>query len=242
MVEEDVVVRVEGDPFGGIEGLRVTPTRYPLEEVELQAPVRPGKIVCVGLNYRRHALEFGREPPEEPLLFLKAPSAVIGPGEPILLPPVSSCVEYEGELVAVVGKRIKNASPAEASAAVLGFTCGNDVTARDLQKKDGQWSRAKSFDTFAPLGPYITTGAVSPEARVKTYLNGRLVQQDTVAGMIFPVQEILSFISRIMTLEPGDVIFTGTPAGVGRLAPGDVVEVEIDGIGRLANPVQKAEV
>ncbi len=240
-VEGEQVLPLAGDLFSGRAGDREPAGEArPLADVELLAPVRPGKIVCVGLNYQNHAREFGLAIPDEPLLFIKPPSAVIGPGAPIVLPAMSRRVDYEGELVAVIGRTLSRAAPAEAAAGILGFTCGNDVTARDLQKRDGQWTRAKSFDTFAPLGPWIVAGLDPADLEIATHVNGRRVQSDTTAGMIFPVPDLVAFISQVMTLEPGDAVFTGTPAGVGPLAPGDVVEVEIAGIGRLANPVRGA--
>ncbi len=210
----------------------------PLDEVRLLAPVVPGKIVCVGLNYRTHATEVDLALPETPLLFLKPPSALIGPEEPIRLPAVSERVDYEGELVAVIGRRLRHASPEDALRGILGYTCGNDVTARDLQRKDLQWTRAKGFDTFAPIGPAIGVGLDPENLHLVTLVNGAPRQRDTTANLIFPVADLVGFISGIMTLEPGDVVFTGTPAGIGPLADGDVVEVDIDGIGRLRNPVR----
>jgi len=219
----------------------VTGEALPLDEVRFLAPVSPGKVVCVGLNYRTHALELGMPLPEEPVLFLKPPSAVIGPGDPIVLPAASHRVDYEGELVAVIGRRLRHAGPEEALAGILGYTCGNDVTARDLQQKDGQWTRAKGFDTFAPLGPAIAVGLDPDNLHLVTLVNGAPRQRDTTANLIFRVGELVSFISGVMTLEPGDVVFTGTPAGIGPLADGDVVEVDIEGIGRLRNPVRAAQ-
>ncbi len=208
-----------------------------LKEARLLSPSVPSKIVALGLNYRDHARELGLPLPQEPLIFLKPPSAVIGPEEEIIIPPESKRVDYEAELAVVIGRRARRVSPEKALDYVLGYTCFNDVTARDLQKKDGQWTRAKSFDTFAPLGPWIET-ALDPSAlRVCSYLNGLLRQDSSTAELIFPVPEIISFVSRIMTLEPGDIIATGTPPGIGALSPGDQIEIEIEGIGRLRNYV-----
>lgn len=198
---------------------------------------RPGKIVAVGRNYAEHAREHGAEVPAEPLLFLKPPSAVIGDGDTIVLPPQSARVEHEGELVAIVGARLDHASPEAALAAVAGYTCGNDVTARDLQHSDSQWTRAKGFDTFAPLGPAVVV-ADPAGLTITTRVNGEVRQQARTAEMVRGVGELLAYISGVMTLEPGDAVFTGTPAGVGPLRDGDVVEVEIDGIGVLRNPVR----
>lgn len=215
-----------------------TDEEIPLDAVRLLAPVLPGKIVCVGLNYRTHATEVDLALPETPLLFLKPPSALIGPEDPIRLPAASERVDYEGELVAVIGRRLRHASRDEALRGILGYTCGNDVTARDLQRRDLQWTRAKGFDTFAPIGPVIGVGLDPENLHLVTLVNGAVRQRDTTANLIFPVGDLVSFISGIMTLEPGDVVFTGTPAGIGPLGDGDVVEVDIDGIGRLRNPVR----
>ena len=219
-------------------GGRPTGATHGLGEVRLLAPCQPTKIVCLGRNYREHAAELGNEPPREPLLFLKPPSAVIGPEEPIVYPPASRRVDYEGELALVIGKRCGRLKPEENPLDYLfGFTCLNDITARDLQKADGQFTRAKGFDTFCPLGPVIATGLDAGGLVVETYVNGARRQRGATTEMIFPLDAIIRFISSVMTLEPGDVISTGTPAGVGPLQPGDVVEVVIEGIGRLRNPV-----
>ncbi|MGD0951109.1 MAG: fumarylacetoacetate hydrolase family protein [Methanotrichaceae archaeon] len=208
-----------------------------MEDVELLAPCCPSKIVCVGLNYVEHAKELKMKLPEEPVLFLKPPSAVIGPGTEIVVPKSSDRVDYEGELGVVIGKRCKAIAADEAKKHILGYTCFNDVTARDLQQKDGQWTRAKSFDTFAPFGPWIA--CIDPsDADIKTRVNGQIRQSSNTADLIFGVPSLIEFISNVMTLEPGDVIATGTPPGVGRLEKGDVVEVEIEGIGVLKNRVK----
>jgi 2-keto-4-pentenoate hydratase/2-oxohepta-3-ene-1,7-dioic acid hydratase in catechol pathway len=211
--------------------------RAALRECRLLAPVVPGKVVAVGLNYRAHAAELAMDVLAEPILFMKPRTAVIGPGESIVLPARSAQVDYEAELALVVGRRCRDVPPAEAAAAVAGYTCGNDVTARDLQKLDGQWTRAKSFDTFCPLGPWIVVEAPPPEARVSARLGGAEVQHGFVGDMIVPPLELLAFVGGIMTLEPGDVILTGTPPGVGPLAAGQTVTVAVEGIGTLANPV-----
>lgn len=197
----------------------------------------PGKIVCVGRNYAAHAREMGNAVPAVPMLFLKAPSAVIGPGQPIVLPRESRQVEYEAEIGVVIGRRIRRASPDEAAAAIRGFTCANDVTARDLQKSDGQWGRAKGFDSFCPVGPVVAEGLGWEGLEVIGRVNGEERQRGRAAEMHFSIPVLVSFISDAMTLVPGDLILTGTPAGVGPLAHGDTVEVEIPGVGILRNPV-----
>jgi 2-keto-4-pentenoate hydratase/2-oxohepta-3-ene-1,7-dioic acid hydratase in catechol pathway len=210
----------------------------PIGETTLLAPVRPSKIVAVGRNYGEHAAELGNPLPEEPLLFLKPPSALIGPGEAIVYPAMSRRVDYEGELACIIRKRASGLNDADAvEDYILGYSCFNDVTARDLQEKDKQFTRAKSFDTFAALGPCIAVGLDPSAAGIKTFLNGKLKQSSNTRHLIFPVPVLVRFISRIMTLEPGDVIATGTPAGVGPMQPGDRVDVQIEGIGTLSNRV-----
>ena len=210
-----------------------------LAEATLLAPVVPSKIVCVGRNYKDHAAELGNAMPDEPLLFLKAPSAVIGPNDAIELPAVSARVEHEGELAVVIGRRARKLSDADNPLDyVLGYTCANDVTARDLQRKDVQFTRAKSFDTFCPVGPLIETDIDPLDVLVTTRVNGEVRQQASTAVMAFSVPLLIRYISHVMTLEPGDLISTGTPAGVGPLAAGDTCEVEVEGIGILSNPVR----
>jgi 2-keto-4-pentenoate hydratase/2-oxohepta-3-ene-1,7-dioic acid hydratase in catechol pathway len=210
---------------------------YPLERVKLLPPMTPAKIWCVGRNYAGHAKELDHEVPKEPLIFIKATSALAGSGDPVRIPEWAGRVDYEGELAAVIGKRCRKVAEKDALSCVAGYSCFNDVTARDLQNLDGQWTRAKSFDTFAPFGPVILlTNAMPADARVTTRLNGSVMQRDKFSSMIFPVARIISHISAFATLEPGDVIATGTPEGIGRVRPGDRVEVEIDGIGILSNP------
>lgn len=199
--------------------------------------VLPGKIVCVGRNYAEHAKELGNEVPKAPLIFLKPPSSVIAGGEPIRLPAASQQVEFEGEIGVVVGRRLTRASEAEARGAIRGLVAVNDVTARDLQKTDGQWTRAKGFDSFCPLGEESNGVADLTSLTVITRVNGEERQRGSSAQMVFTIPMLLAYISSIMTLEPGDVVATGTPSGVGRLAPGDTVEVEIEGISRVTNPV-----
>lgn len=209
-----------------------------MNDVKLLAPCQPSKIVAVGLNYKNHISEFGRtEIPQEPVLFLKPSSAVIGPEEPIVLPPQAGRVDYEAELGVVIRQRCRNVSESQVKDVVLGCVCVNDVTARQLQKKDGQWTRAKSFDSFAPIGPWISDGLPFGKLRVEAYLNGKVVQEGHTRDMIFPVEKLVSFVSSVMTLCPGDVISTGTPEGVGELHAGDVVEVFVEGVGRLRNSV-----
>lgn len=198
----------------------------------------PSKIVCVGRNYAEHAKELGNAVPERPLLFFKPPSSIIAPGEAILLPAASSQVEHEAEIGVVVGRRLRRVTPIEAELGIAGFTCVNDVTARDLQKTDGQWARAKGFDTFCPVGPTVVSGLDWRALEVIGRVNGVERQRGRTSDMIFSIPDLLSYISGVMTLEPGDLIATGTPAGVGALAPGDVVEVEIPGVGVLSNPVR----
>jgi len=199
--------------------------------------IRPGKIVCVGRNYLEHAKELGNEVPKEPLLFLKPPSSVIGMNETIVLPPQSKQVEYEGEIGIRIGKRIFHASEEEARAAIGGILAVNDVTARDLQKTDGQWTRAKGFDTFCPIGPVGTPPANLDSLTVVTRVNGVERQRGVASDMAFRIPMLLAYITTIMTLEPGDLVATGTPAGVGRLSPGDVVEVEVVGLSAIRNTV-----
>ena len=203
-----------------------------------EAPPAPSKIVAVGKNYREHAAEFGGTAPEdEPLLFLKAPSALVSRGEAIVLPPEAQRVDYEGELALVIGRRIKSWPQEKWLEALAGVCCANDVTARDLQKKDKQFSRSKSFDTFCPIGPEIVSGVDPSNAAITTRVNGAVRQSAKVSDMVFSPAFLVAYVSRMMTLMPGDLILTGTPAGVGPLSPGDVVEVEIEGVGVLRNPV-----
>jgi 2-keto-4-pentenoate hydratase/2-oxohepta-3-ene-1,7-dioic acid hydratase in catechol pathway len=203
----------------------------------VDSPLRPSKIIGIGVNYRAHAVEMGKGLPEEPLMFLKPSSALIRTNEPIVRPSGYERVDYEGELGVIIGQRARHVFPEKALDVVLGFTCVNDVTVRDLQKKDGQWARAKGFDTFCPTGPHVVAGLDPTALRITTRLNGKTVQDSTTADMIFDVAALIAFCSRHMTLEPGDLITTGTPSGVGNLSVGDVVEIEIEGIGVLRNPV-----
>ena len=209
--------------------------------VRLLPPCAPTKIVCVGRNYQEHARELGNEVPAEPLIFLKPPSSLIASGDAIVYPPLSQRVDFEGELGIVIGKRARSVARENALDHILGFTCVNDVTARDLQKKDGQWTRGKGFDTFCAVGPCLVPKdeVDFPSLRVRTLVDGEVKQDGSVLDMIFPPDVIISYISAFMTLEPGDLIATGTPPGVGPLEPGSTVRIEINGIGILENPVLK---
>jgi 2-keto-4-pentenoate hydratase/2-oxohepta-3-ene-1,7-dioic acid hydratase in catechol pathway len=209
-----------------------------LGDVLLLAPVLPSKLVCVGKNYAAHAAEFGMQVPEEPLLFLKPSTAVIGPGDPIRLLPISRRVDYEGELAVVIGRLARGVRTEDAFKYILGYTCANDVTLRDLQKTDDQWARAKGFDGSAPIGPWIETELDPNDAIVRTRLNGEIRQQDSTSEMVFGVATLIEYVTVFMTLLPGDVLLTGTPEGVGTLSDGDVVEVEVEGVGVLRNEVR----
>lgn len=236
LVEDAGVKEFTGTPWGtwsmGSESWRQ-------DEIRLLAPVAPSKVVCVGRNYIAHAAEMGNEMPKEPLIFLKPPSAIIGPGAAIQLPQCSNRIEHEGELAVVIGRTCSQLADGEDPLDyVLGYTCLNDVTARDIQKSDVQFTRAKGFDTFCPTGPYVETHLDPSDALVETRVNGTLRQSSSTAKMAYPVGFLVRWISRVMTLVPGDVIATGTPAGVGPLTAGDTVEVSVAGIGVLRNPVQ----
>jgi 2-keto-4-pentenoate hydratase/2-oxohepta-3-ene-1,7-dioic acid hydratase in catechol pathway len=236
-MEDERIGSIEGPLFGAH---RRTPVTWPKTALQLLSPLVPGKIVCVGRNYAEHAREHAAEVPEVPLLFLKPPSAVIGPRAPIVLPPQSQQVEHEAELAVVIGKRARAIVPEEAREYIFGYTAANDVTARDLQRKDGQWTRAKGFDTFCPLGPWIDTETDPADLRITCRVNDQIRQLASTREMVFSVYQLVAFISGIMTLEVGDVLLTGTPAGVGGLQAGDTVQVEIEGIGILENPVLDA--
>lgn len=235
--EGEVLPLGEGEVMGSVIDSR-TEAAIPFAEVTLIAPVAPSKIVCVGRNYREHAAELGNKMPDEPLLFLKPPSSIISNDDSIVLPPESKQVEHEGELGVVIGRRAhKLADDDDPLAYVLGYTCVNDVTARDLQRKDVQFTRGKAFDTFCPVGPSIVTGLDPQNLVVTTRVNGVVKQQGQTCDMAFPVPFLIRYISNIMTLLPGDLIATGTPAGVSPMKSGDVVEVEIEEIGILRNPI-----
>jgi len=237
ILDGDELVVLRGDPM--FAGFDTTEERVPLASVKLLAPVIPrSKVVAVGKNYVDHVAEFGGEVPKEPLLFLKPNTSVVGPGDAIVLPPQSRRVDFEGELAVVIGSIAKNVRAEDAASVIFGYTIANDVTARDLQKTDGQWARAKGFDTFCPLGPVIETEFELGGQRVVTRVNGEVRQDGTVDDMVHSVADVIAYASAVFTLLPGDVILTGTPAGVGPIVGGDVVEVEVSGIGTLSNPVR----
>jgi 2-keto-4-pentenoate hydratase/2-oxohepta-3-ene-1,7-dioic acid hydratase in catechol pathway len=234
---ESITGTFEGSPITGHE--ITSASMLPLNEAVLFAPVQPSKIVCIGRNYREHAAELGHEVPSEPLIFLKPPSSILAPGQTIIRPRISARVDHEGELGVVIGKRCRHLRPDEdGKQYILGYTCLNDVTARDLQNKDSQWTRAKGFDTFCPVGP-VVTNEVDPWAGidVETRVNGEVRQQGNTRDFIFSLNVVIRHISQVMTLFPGDLIATGTPAGVGPLQAGDVVDVAVQGVGTLRNPV-----
>lgn len=235
VLRDGMIFPLAGSPFDGVRETGAAPVA--LTAVQLLAPCQPSKIVGIGRNYAAHAAEHHAPVPTEPLIFLKPPSALLAPGAAIELTPLSAQVEHEGELVVVIGRRCRHVALAQALDVVFGYTCGNDVTARDLQRKDGQWARAKGFDTFCPLGPWIETALDPTQVEVTCLVNGVVRQQGTTADLIFSVAQLIVHVTQAMTLEPGDVIMTGTPAGVGPLHPGDEVVVRIGGIGELRNPV-----
>ncbi|MDI6941922.1 fumarylacetoacetate hydrolase family protein [Microbacterium barkeri] len=239
IVDGSELVVLAGDPL--FAGFETTGARVPVTDVALLAPVIPrSKVVAVGRNYRDHAAELGNDVPAEPLLFLKPNTSVIGPGDAIVRPPQSSDTQYEGELAIVIGRIAKNVRAEDALDVVFGYTIANDVTARDLQRSDGQWARAKGFDTFCPIGPAIETEFDLAQGSLTTRLNGEVVQEAPLSDMIFDVPTIIAHVSAAFTLLPGDVILTGTPAGVGPFQAGDTVEVEIPGIGLLRNTARDA--
>ncbi|MBI2119322.1 MAG: fumarylacetoacetate hydrolase family protein [Elusimicrobia bacterium] len=235
IVKNHQVQAISPNPFSTYE---IGEEEIPFNEVKLCPPVLPTKIVAVGVNYKEHAKEMGHIPPEDPLIFLKPASSVIGPEELIQLPKTSSRVDYEAELAVVIKKKTKNILPEAAKDVILGYTCFNDVTARDLQKKDGQWTRAKGFDTFSAIGPWIVTDLEPSELVVESYLNGELKQNGKTSNMIFDIPRLISFISSVMTLEPGDIVSTGTPPGIGPMQHGDMIDIRIEGIGILRNFVE----
>ncbi|MGE5631306.1 MAG: fumarylacetoacetate hydrolase family protein [Caulobacteraceae bacterium] len=232
VIEGNIVRRIDGDIF---KEHKITEERFPLEAVKLLAPCQPSKIVAVGINYRDHATEMEHTLPEDPIIFIKPATAVIGPEDKVIRPAMSERVDYEAELGLVIGKTVRNVEPGDALKYVFGATCLNDVTARDLQTKDGQWTRAKSFDTFAPIGPCIVTDVDYNNINIELALNGEIKQKSNTSYFITNAQKIVSYISKVMTLNPGDVIATGTPSGVGPMSGGDVVEVRLEGIGILRN-------
>ena len=234
--DDSRVVALAGDPL--YVGVQLTDTELALADVRLLAPVLPrSKVVGIGRNYAAHASEMGGDVPAEPLMFLKPNTSVVGPGDPVFYPRQSSEVHYEGELAVVIGRICRDVTPDRVAEVVYGYTVGNDVTARDLQRSDVQFTRAKGFDSFCPLGPWIETELDTADLRVTTHLNGDLVQDGTTKEMVFDVSALVAHVSSVMTLLPGDVILTGTPAGVGPLTAGDAVTVRVEGIGDLTNPV-----
>ena len=238
--EDCVVVALNGDPL--YVGLHLSSKEYPLSEVRLLSPVLPrSKVVGIGRNYAAHAAEMGGDVPDEPLMFIKPNTSVIGPGDPVFYPRQSQEVHYEGELAVVIGRICRDVPAEKAADVIQGYTVANDVTARDLQRKDGQFTRAKGFDSFCPLGPWIETELDVSDLRVQTYLNGDLKQDGSTRDMIFDVPALVAHVSSVMTLLPGDVILTGTPEGVGPMQVGDEVEVSISGIGNLTNQVKQRD-
>jgi 2-keto-4-pentenoate hydratase/2-oxohepta-3-ene-1,7-dioic acid hydratase in catechol pathway len=236
LANETTVTLMTDEPFAAWEAEGV----LPLREAHLMSPVAPTKVVAVGLNYVPHIEEMGHEMPTEPVLFIKPSTSVIGPGDPIQIPEGIGRVDHEAELGIVIGRRTHRADAEEAAENILGYVCGNDVTARELQKVDGQWSRAKGFDTFCPLGPWVATDVDPSALLVEAYVNGELRQRANTRDMLFHPYDLVAFVSRVMTLVPGDVVLTGTPSGIGPIKPGDDVEVRIEGVGSLVNPVVQA--
>jgi 2-keto-4-pentenoate hydratase/2-oxohepta-3-ene-1,7-dioic acid hydratase in catechol pathway len=236
---ELTVAEIAGHPFGPSAGeTKLTGATYPLADVRLLAPVLPSKVVAIGRNYLAHAHETGSEPPAEPLIFLKPSTAVIGPGDPIVRPvDLSERVDYEGELAIVFGRLCRDVPAARVPEVIFGYTCGNDVTARDLQVKDGQWARAKGFDTFCPLGPWIETALDPADVRLTTSVNGEVKQDSRTSLLIHDITTLVTYVTSVMTMLPGDVLLTGTPEGIGPVLAGDSVSVSIEGIGMLTNRV-----
>ena len=232
---DDKVGIVEGSPFSEFRRMEAN---IPVENVELLPPVSPSKIICVGRNYAAHAEEHGAEVPSLPLLFLKPPSSIIVSGETILLPPQSKHVEHEAELAVVIGRKGRWLTTENSIDHIFGYLVGNDITARDLQRSDNQWTRGKGFDTFCPVGSWIETEFNPVDAMISCHVNGELRQMASTRDMVFTVRQLIAYASSVMTLQPGDIIMTGTPSGVGPLLPGDKVEVTIDGLGSVANPVE----
>jgi 2-keto-4-pentenoate hydratase/2-oxohepta-3-ene-1,7-dioic acid hydratase in catechol pathway len=234
-----VIAELRGHPFSpGKGGVQFTGATFPLDDVRLLAPVLPSKVVAVGRNYADHAREMGSEPPAEPVLFLKPSTAVVGHGDPIAYPvKLTQRVDYEGELAVIIGRLCREVPAVQAAEVIFGYTCANDVTARDLQARDGQWTRAKGFDTFCPLGPWIETDADPADLGLTTVVNGEVRQQARTSQLLYDVPALVEYVSTVMTLLPGDVLLTGTPAGVGPLEDGDEVSVTIENVGSLRNTV-----
>jgi len=237
--EQLMLAQLAGHPFGGTAAdIKLTGLRFPLDEVRLLAPILPSKVICIGKNYADHAREMGGEPPADPVIFLKPSTAVCGPEDPISRPTqLSERVDYEGELAVVIGRLCRQVPAERADEVIFGYTCANDVTARDLQARDGQWTRAKGFDTFCPLGPWIETDVDPADLALTTRLNGEVRQDSRTCLLLHDVRALIVYVSQVMTLLPGDVLLTGTPAGVGPMDKGDQVSVSIEGIGTLSNPV-----
>jgi len=232
------VAEMSGHPFGPVAEVALTGSRYPVSDVRLLAPVLPSKVVAIGRNYLEHARELGNEPPAEPLIFLKPSTAVIGPGDAIVRPDrLSQRVDFEGELAIVFGRLCRDVPTSRAAEVIFGYTCANDVTARDLQASDGQWARAKGFDTFCPLGPWIETDLDATDVRLTTTVNDEVKQDSRTSLLIHGITTLVSYVTAVMTMLPGDVLLTGTPAGIGPLVDGDSVSVSIEGIGTLTNRV-----
>lgn len=237
-IHQEKIGLIQGNPFGEFRRFEAA---LLLDDITLLLPCLPGKIIAVGRNYSDHAREMDSEVPAYPLIFLKPPSSLITNGEPIVLPRQSKQVEHEAELAIVIGKRSRDLNPSQVKEAIFGYTIANDITARDLQRQDQQWTRAKGFDSFCPLGPWIETDFDPSDALISCHVNNALRQMGSTKDMVFKPEQLVIFISSIMTLEPGDVILTGTPSGVGPLKPGDIVNVHIDGLGTLVNPVVQAD-
>ena len=237
-IHEENIGAIDGDLFGDYRRLEM---ETPLDSVKLLSPVTPSKVICVGRNYINHAQELGNEVPEIPMLFLKPPSSIIGTGEDIFIPPQSTQVEHEAELAVVIKKAGRWIPSEEAMDFVLGYTIANDVTARDLQLRDKQWTRGKGFDTFCPVGPWIETDFDPSDSLITCHVNGDLRQMGSTREMVFTIPQLIAYASSIMTLMPGDILLTGTPAGVGPLLPGDTIEIKIEGIGILKNNVKASQ-
>jgi 2-keto-4-pentenoate hydratase/2-oxohepta-3-ene-1,7-dioic acid hydratase in catechol pathway len=247
MLVDDLVFPLEGAPYlprpwhNGVDAPKIDGDALALAELKLLPPVSPTKIVCVGRNYAAHAAELGNDVPPEPLIFLKPPSSLIGPDDAVVYPAISARVEHEAELAVVIGQRCRNLDEADAAAVIYGYTIANDVTARDLQRSDGQWTRGKGFDTFCPVGPWIDTTFDPSNRQIRCLVNGEVRQDGNTALLIYSLGRILAHVTRFMTLEAGDLLLTGTPAGVSAVEPGDQMTVEIEGLGSLTNPVISEE-
>lgn len=236
ILKDDRVIRIKGAPYFSVEE---DGREYSLNDVRLLAPVEPSKIVCVGKNYKAHADEMGDGHPEEPLLFMKPSTSVIGPEDDIVYPPESKRLDYEAELAVVIGKKAHRVESGHAAEYIFGYTCLNDVTARDIQKGDGQWTRGKGFDTFCPIGPWIETELDAGNTGVRSILNGEIKQNSNTCMMTHSIDKLICYMSACMTLLPGDVIATGTPEGISPMREGDVIEIQVDGIGTLRNKIIK---